>query len=113
MPRARSRSRSREPSEGRDPENVMRGYKAFASSANPNTLRNPNVSQEAKQHAQQELDRYESGDATSKSEEDRHASNVKRGLKAATHNPNVTDMGKKQARDKLQAMGEQPEEPGD
>ncbi|EDP47341.1 hypothetical protein KXW98_008895 [Aspergillus fumigatus] len=103
MPRARSRSR--EPSEGRDPENVMRGYKA--------TLRNPNVSQQAKQHAQQELDRYESGYATSKSEEDRHASNVKRGLKAATHNPNVTDMGKKQARDKLQAMGEQPEEPGD
>ncbi|KAF7173752.1 hypothetical protein CNMCM5623_006004 [Aspergillus felis] len=105
MPRARSRSRSREPSEGRDPENVMRGYKA--------TLRNPNVSDQAKQHAQQELDRYESGQATSTSEDERHASNVKRGLKAATHNPNVTDMGKKQARDKLQAMGEQPDQPSD
>lgn len=29
------------------------------------------------------------------------------------HNPNVTDYGKKQARDKLAGMGEQPEEPVD
>ncbi|RHZ47007.1 Con-6 family protein [Aspergillus thermomutatus] len=95
--------RSREPSEGRDPENVRRGYKA--------TLKNPNVSQQAKQHAQQELDRYEGGGGSS--EDERHATNVKRGLKAATHNPNVTDMGKKQARDKLEAMGEQPDQPSD
>jgi Conidiation protein 6. len=29
------------------------------------------------------------------------------------HNPNVTDMGKKQAREKLEGMGEQPEQPVD
>ena len=34
-------------------------------------------------------------------------------LYSATHNPNVTDAGKKQARDKLEAMGAAPEQPAD
>ncbi|KAF7136769.1 hypothetical protein CNMCM5793_006238 [Aspergillus hiratsukae] len=99
----RSRSRSREPGAGTHPENQIRGYKA--------ALKNPNVSEQAKQHAKQELEKYESGQGGP--EDERHASNVKRGLKAATHNPNVTDMGKKQARDKLEAMGERVDQPGD
>lgn len=31
----------------------------------------------------------------------------------ATNNPNVTDYGKREARSKLEAMGEQVEEPSD
>ncbi|OJJ33261.1 hypothetical protein ASPWEDRAFT_174677 [Aspergillus wentii DTO 134E9] len=85
-------------------ENVARGYKA--------TLKNPNVSNQAKKHAKEELDKYES-DQSSSEEETRHTGNVKRGLKAAMHNPNNTDVGKKQARDKLEKMGEHPEQPED
>lgn len=80
-------------------------------------------------HAQTELAKHE-GQPTA-SEEDHHAGNVKRGLTAyvylgsirgyrklielysATHNPNVTDEGKQQARNKLEAMGEAPERPAD
>lgn len=85
----RSRSRSREPGAGTHPENTIRGYKAYAPYPdflvkkevdNSSALKNPNVSDQAKQHAQQELDKYESGQGGP--EEDRHASNVKRGLKA-------------------------------
>lgn len=32
---------------------------------------------------------------------------------SATHNPNVTDMGKQQARGRLESMGEHPQQPGD
>lgn len=31
----------------------------------------------------------------------------------ATHNPNVTDVGKQQARTKLEGLGEEPEHPAD
>lgn len=41
-------------------------------------ISNPNVSEPAKSHAREELDRYES----EQSDEDRHSGNVKRGLKA-------------------------------
>ncbi|EAW13433.1 Con-6 family protein [Aspergillus clavatus NRRL 1] len=102
--------------EGAPPENVIRGYKATdqmlkTDQTTNSTLKNQRVSKQAKQHAQQELDKYESDQGPSGDE--RHASNVKRGLKAATHNPNVTDMGKKQAREKLQAMGQEPDQPSD
>ena len=95
-------------------------------------IHNPRVSERAKRHAQQELDQVESQGPGS---EDRHEGNVKRGLKAyalhsfsfprhmgdlatdgltrATHNPNVTDYGKQEARSKLESMGEEVEEPSD
>lgn len=31
----------------------------------------------------------------------------------ATHNPNVTDVGKQQARNRLESMGEHPDKPAD
>ncbi|RJE22650.1 conidiation protein Con-6 [Aspergillus sclerotialis] len=74
-------------------------------------MSNPNNSDQAKLRAQQELSKLEG--QPQMSEDERHAGNVKRGLTAATHNPNVTDAGKKQARDKLEAMGEKPDQPGD
>ncbi|KAL1856157.1 hypothetical protein Plec18170_004026 [Paecilomyces lecythidis] len=52
-------------------------------------------------------------DASSSEEGGKMPQNVARGLKAATHNPNVTDFGKKQARDKLAEMGGEPEQPVD
>ncbi|BDD63885.1 hypothetical protein MPDQ_003955 [Monascus purpureus] len=88
--------------EGGAPENKARGYKA--------AMKNPHVSQQAKQHAQDELNQIESSTAGG---QERHEGNVKRGLKAATNNPNVTDYGKREARSKLEAMGEQVEEPSD
>ena len=35
------------------------------------------------------------------------------GLCSATHNPNVTDAGKRDARSRLEGMGEEVEEPAD
>ncbi|KAJ5819576.1 hypothetical protein N7474_005167 [Penicillium riverlandense] len=82
-------------------DNKLRGYKAAIS--------NPRVSEPAKSHAREELDRYQG----TQSDDDRLEGNVKRGLKAAMHNPNNTDVGRQQARDKLEAMGEHPEQPAD
>ncbi|GFF68538.1 hypothetical protein IFM47457_02098 [Aspergillus lentulus] len=48
--RRRSKPRSREPPPGTHQPDVMRGYKA--------TAMNPNASDEARQHAQEQLDRY-------------------------------------------------------
>lgn len=81
-------------------------------------------------HAQQELGKHETNPDVS--DDERHSGNVIRGLRAyvcplrfnshstmtddgdsATHNPNVTDVGKKQARDRLEEMGQDVEQPGD
>lgn len=83
-------------------------------------------------HAQQELGKHETNPDVS--DDERHSGNVIRGLRAyvfslcvcfnshstmtddgdsATHNPNVTDVGKKQARDRLEGMGQDVEQPGD
>ncbi|KAJ5101376.1 hypothetical protein NUU61_003598 [Penicillium alfredii] len=78
-------------------ENKLRGYKAAIS--------NPRVSEPAKSHAQEEISKFEGV----QSDEDRHEGNVKRGLKAAMHNPNNTGAGRSQARGKLESMGEEVE----
>ncbi|KAL2215192.1 Conidiation protein 6-domain-containing protein [Thermoascus aurantiacus ATCC 26904] len=90
---------------GGDPANKARGYKA--------ALKNPRVSQSAKEHARQVLDQEYEGGAASSSDEEKKPTNVIRGLKAAIHNPNVTDYGKMQARKKMEDMGVEPEQPGD
>ncbi|ODM19738.1 hypothetical protein SI65_04724 [Aspergillus cristatus] len=93
----------------KDTANVARGYKA--------AIKNRNVSDEGRLHAEEELKRIQSNEAPSEEgvsdDEARHNKNVARGLKAATHNPNVTDAGKQQARSRLESMGQQPEQPAD
>ncbi|BCR90690.1 Con-6 family protein [Aspergillus chevalieri] len=93
----------------KDIENVARGYKA--------AIKNRNVSDEGRLHAEEELKRIQSNETPSEGglsdDEARHNKNVARGLKAATHNPNVTDVGKQQARNRLESMGEHPERPAD
>jgi hypothetical protein len=82
-----------------DRVNAMRGYKA--------TLHNPNTSQQAKQHAQSVLDNELGGDQPS---EDIHNAQsghkdpmrVAAGYKAAQHNPNVTEEGKRRAKEGLE-----------
>ncbi|GAD95749.1 chlorohydrolase family protein [Paecilomyces variotii No. 5] len=82
-------------------------------------ISNPNVSEAAKERDQAMLEEEYGGgssqgyDASSSEEGEKMPQNVARGLKAAMHNPNVTDFGKKQARDKLQDMGGEPEQPVD
>ncbi|KAL2005095.1 hypothetical protein VTN00DRAFT_2945 [Thermoascus crustaceus] len=90
---------------GGDPANKARGYKA--------AIKNPRVSQPAKEHAKQVLEQEYEGGAASSSDEEKKPSNVARGLKAAIHNPNVTDYGKMQARAKMEEMGMDPEKPED
>ncbi|EYE90516.1 Con-6 family protein [Aspergillus ruber CBS 135680] len=94
----------------KDIGNVARGYKA--------AIHNRNVSSEGRLHAEEELKRIQSNEAPGNEaglsdDEERHNRNVARGLKAATHNPNVTDVGKQQARGRLESMGEHPEQPAD
>lgn len=85
----------REPS----PENRARGYKA--------SLHNPRVSQEAKRHAQHELEEVEKEmQAKGETPAAIHQENIKRGLRAAMHNPNVTQYGQDEARHRLEEMGE-------
>ncbi|KAJ9192850.1 hypothetical protein DTO166G4_6483 [Paecilomyces variotii] len=89
-----------------DRVNAMRGFKA--------TLKNPRVSKEAKQHAQDVLDNELHGDEPRQELYNKRGQNVDptrvaAGYKAATHRPNVTDQGKERAREKLENMG-QPEE---
>ncbi|EPS26424.1 hypothetical protein POX_g09277 [Penicillium oxalicum] len=93
-------------------ENRLRGYKAAA--------HNPRNSSEARAHAQEEVTKLshaeheherQSGQPQYSSDEEhpyneRHEENVKRGLKAAVHNPRVSQGGKERAQHKLDEMGE-------
>ncbi|RJE24587.1 conidiation protein Con-6 [Aspergillus sclerotialis] len=84
----------------------MRGYKA--------TLSNPHTSDEAKKNAQAMLDRL-GGDQPrdglyEQSKHGKDPTRVMSGLKAAHHNPNVTDSGRQKAEEKLMEMNELPEE---
>ncbi|KAB8270676.1 Conidiation protein 6-domain-containing protein [Aspergillus minisclerotigenes] len=84
--------------------NAMRGYKA--------TLNNPRVSDEAKQNAQSMLDQLggdqPSHDLYSESgEQNKDPMRVNAGLKAAAHNPNVSDEARRNAAERV---GENPEE---
>ncbi|PGH14385.1 hypothetical protein AJ80_05975 [Polytolypa hystricis UAMH7299] len=84
-----------------DRSNQARGYKAAIS--------NPNVSDEAKQHAQKVLDTEFSGGNVSVTDEGgKDPGNVARGLKASITNPNVSDNAKEEAKERLEDMA--PEE---
>ncbi|KAL4919253.1 hypothetical protein BDW62DRAFT_200129 [Aspergillus aurantiobrunneus] len=79
--------------------NQMRGYKA--------TLNNPNVSQEARDHAQRVLDNEIGGNQPqeelydTRGDRDKDPTRRAAGLKAAMHNPNVSKGGQEQAKEKL------------
>ncbi|KAJ5691925.1 hypothetical protein N7462_001348 [Penicillium macrosclerotiorum] len=73
-------------------ENKLRGYKA--------AVTNSRVSDEARSHAQQEIDQLSSSQDPS----DRHEANMKRGLQAAMHNSRVTEKGRSAAQSKLDEM---------
>ncbi|KAJ5170832.1 uncharacterized protein N7500_003615 [Penicillium coprophilum] len=84
--------------------NEMRGYKA--------ALSNRNVSPEAKQHAHARLNELGGGQPHEESYqaggEGKDPTRVSAGLKAAQHNPRVTEGGKRRAAKKMEA--EAPEE---
>ncbi|WEW58927.1 hypothetical protein PRK78_004395 [Emydomyces testavorans] len=97
--------------------NKARGYKA--------AMHNPNVSEQGKKHAEQALHELESTGQTQKlhgqsgggggggghhqghesHKQQTHEDNVARGLKAATHNPRVSQHAKEEAEEKLERMG--------
>ncbi|KAJ5502924.1 hypothetical protein N7463_005798 [Penicillium fimorum] len=82
-------------------DNEMRGYKA--------ALSNRNVSPEAKQHAQEMLNEL-SGDQAREprhqaESESKDPTRVSAGLKAARHNPRVTEGGKQRAAKKMEERG--------
>ncbi|KAG2418596.1 hypothetical protein HFD88_001697 [Aspergillus terreus] len=86
--------------------NAMRGYKA--------TLSNPNTSDEAKQNAQEMLNRL-GGDQPrnelhEQTERGKDPTRVMSGLKAARHNPNVTESGRQKVEEQLRERQELPEE---
>ncbi|KAB8068707.1 Conidiation protein 6-domain-containing protein [Aspergillus leporis] len=78
--------------------NAMRGYKA--------TLNNPRVSDEAKRNAQSMLDQLggsqPSEDLYNQSgESNKDPMRVNAGLKAASHNPNVSEQGRQNAAERV------------
>ncbi|OJJ03364.1 hypothetical protein ASPVEDRAFT_134814, partial [Aspergillus versicolor CBS 583.65] len=79
--------------------NQMRGYKA--------TLNNPNISQEAKDHAQRVLDSEIGGIQPqeelygTRGDHDKDPNRMAAGLKAAMHNPGVSQSGKEHAKERL------------
>jgi hypothetical protein len=84
----------------KNPGNVAGGLKA--------TLKNPNVSDEAKDNAQERLDALESGapveevqSQTSGAHSEKNLGNVIGGYKATLNNPNVSKEAKQNAREKL------------
>ncbi|KAL2819961.1 Conidiation protein 6-domain-containing protein [Aspergillus granulosus] len=79
--------------------NAMRGYKA--------TTNNPNVSQEAKQHAESMLRNEVGGNEAqeelyrARGDYEKSPTRVASGLKAAMHNPGIPESGQNKAKDKL------------
>ncbi|KAL8377584.1 hypothetical protein RB595_008324 [Gaeumannomyces hyphopodioides] len=70
-------------------------------------LKNPNTSQESKEHSKQVLENeFNGGDApkAGDSDEGKNPGNVAGGLKAAMKNPNVSDEAKEEAKKKLESM---------
>jgi len=91
--------------EGKNLNNVAGGYKA--------TLSNPNASQEAKDHAQKELDRMgvDANETTDSQKtyhkadtEGKNVGNVIGGYKATLKNPNVSDEAKENAEEQLEKL---------
>jgi len=100
---------------GKNPGNVAGGYKA--------TLKNPNASEEAKEHARSALEAL-GEDETPKADQDKefdlkeslegkHKGNVIGGYKATLHNPNASEEAKEKAQQVLEEMGVDPEEKAD
>ncbi|KAL8403451.1 hypothetical protein RB594_008637 [Gaeumannomyces avenae] len=70
-------------------------------------IKNPNTSQESKEHSKQVLEKEFSGGDVPKagdSDEGKNPGNVAGGLKAAMKNPNVSDEAKEEAKKKLEGM---------
>ncbi|KAJ5365373.1 hypothetical protein N7517_008259 [Penicillium concentricum] len=82
-------------------DNEMRGYKAAMS--------NRKVSPEAKQHAQDMLNELGGDQAREEryqaEAENKNPTRVSAGLKAAQHNPRVTEGGKQRASKKMEERG--------
>ncbi|RDA85055.1 hypothetical protein CP532_3112 [Ophiocordyceps camponoti-leonardi (nom. inval.)] len=69
------------------------------------TLKNPNVSDEAKQHSKEVLDNeFNGGDVPKTGDGEKNPGNVAGGLKATLKNPNVSDEAKQSAQERLEAM---------
>ncbi|KAG8906809.1 hypothetical protein FRB99_006076 [Tulasnella sp. 403] len=86
-----------------EPHRIAGGYKA--------AMHNPRVSDEAKQHASQELNRLErSGDLDYDYQQSKPDPNVTRGQKAAIHNPRVSEEAKSRLREDLDSKGVEFEE---
>jgi len=97
---------------GKNLGNVAGGYKA--------TLKNPNASEEAKDHARKALAAL-GEDETPKADQEKefdlkealegkHKGNVIGGYKATLHNPNASEEAKEKAQQVLEEMGVDPEE---
>ncbi|KAF7516500.1 hypothetical protein G7054_g14133 [Neopestalotiopsis clavispora] len=73
-------------------------------------LKNPNTSEESKQHSKQVLnDEFNGGDGkhlsmTASDSGDKNPGNVAGGLKATTKNPNVSEEAKQSAKQRLEGM---------
>ncbi|KAF8543752.1 conidiation protein 6 [Trichophaea hybrida] len=91
-----------------NPGNVIGGHKA--------ALKNPNVSEEAKEHSRQVLDQIgdqtdssaratAGSDPSNVSTEGKNTGNVVGGYKATLKNPNVSDEAKDHAEKVLEEMG--------
>ncbi|KAG2153804.1 Conidiation protein 6-domain-containing protein [Suillus clintonianus] len=78
-------------------KNVLRGYKAATS--------NPNVSEEAKQHAREVLEAAGIQHKLDTHSDEEHQHRVLAGYKAAIHNPNVSAAAKQHAREYLADSG--------
>ncbi|KAL2836464.1 Conidiation protein 6-domain-containing protein [Aspergillus pseudoustus] len=82
-----------------DSINAMRGYKAATN--------NPNISKQAKKHAESMLQDEVGGDEAqeemygARGDYDKSPNRVAGGLKAAMHNPGITESGKKKAKEQL------------
>ncbi|TFY78957.1 hypothetical protein EWM64_g5060 [Hericium alpestre] len=94
----------------KDPARVAAGLKA--------TMQNPNVSMEAKHHAQEKLEQMGAADPESEhgvpvryapTAGEEHRVHQLAGYKAALHNPRVSEKGKAHAREVLEASGLQAE----
>ncbi|KAI6352497.1 hypothetical protein MCOR25_009410 [Pyricularia grisea] len=70
-------------------------------------LKNPNTSEESKQHSKKVLEeQFDGGDVpkAGESDEGKNPGNVAGGLKAAIKNPNVSEEAKESAKERLEEM---------
>ncbi|KAG8932113.1 hypothetical protein FRC02_001669 [Tulasnella sp. 418] len=80
-----------------NPGNVAGGHKA--------ALKNPNVSEEAKEHSQQVLDQLQESGEYTDPQDNKNKGNVIGGYKATLSNPNTSEDAKEHAREVLEEEG--------